>query len=79
MATFSLIMLMNVLVLEVPLIDAMYEKWSEELVVHLSLVQAIAWLTVLLFILEMRKAWSGMVEGGGIGWSEGRRRKRTGV
>ncbi|XP_028548221.1 auxin efflux carrier component 5 [Dendrobium catenatum] len=71
--TFSLSTLTNALVVGVPLVDAMYGKWAEELVVQLSVVQAIVWLTVLLFLLELRKAWSGLPEGGGDLAEQGRK------
>ncbi|KAK8936501.1 putative auxin efflux carrier component 8 [Platanthera zijinensis] len=57
--TFSLSTLTNSLVVGVPLLNAMYGRWSEELVVQLSVVQSIVWLTFLLFMLELRKAWGG--------------------
>lgn len=69
---FSLSTLTNALVVGVPLLGAMYGKWAEELMVQLSVVQAIVWLTVLLFLLELRKAWSG-VAGGGEEVEEGRK------
>ncbi|PKA60945.1 Putative auxin efflux carrier component 8 [Apostasia shenzhenica] len=57
--TFSLCTLTNSLVVGVPLLDAMYGRWSEELVVQLSVVQAIVWLTMLLFVMELQRASGG--------------------
>lgn len=53
---FSLITLTNSLVVGVPMLRGMYGKLGEDLVVQLSVFQAIVWLTVLLFVLELRKA-----------------------
>jgi auxin efflux carrier family len=39
---------------------AMYGEWAQQLVVQLSVFQAIVWLTLLLFVLEVRKAAIGM-------------------
>ena len=39
---------------------AMYGEWAQQLVVQLSVFQAIVWLTLLLFVLEIRKAAIGM-------------------
>ncbi|KAH0471077.1 hypothetical protein IEQ34_000800 [Dendrobium chrysotoxum] len=75
--TFSLSTLTNALVVGVPLVHAMYGKWSEELVVQLSVVQAIVWLTVLLFLLELRKAWSALAEGGGDRMEQGRKEEEV--
>lgn len=58
--SFSLSTMTNSLVVGVPLLKAMYGKLGVDLVVQLSVVQAIVWLTVLLFVLEFRK--SGSVE-----------------
>ncbi|KAK1318258.1 putative auxin efflux carrier component 8 [Acorus calamus] len=54
--SFSLSTLTNSLVVGVPLLKAMYGPEAQELVVQSSVVQAIVWLTVLLFVLELRKA-----------------------
>ena len=56
--SFSLSTLTNSLVVGVPLLNAMYGRLSQDLVVQLSVVQAIVWLTLLLFVLEVRKAGS---------------------
>lgn len=58
--TFSLSTLTNSLVVGVPLLNAMYGKWSQDLVVQLSVFQAIVWLTLLLFVLEVRKSGSAV-------------------
>ena len=57
---FSLSTLTNSLVVGVPMARAMYGEWAQQLVVQLSVFQAIVWLTLLLFVLEVRKAAIGM-------------------
>lgn len=52
---FSLSTLTNALVVGVPLMKAMYGPIGQDLVVQSSVVQAIIWLTVLLFVLEFRR------------------------
>lgn len=54
--SFSLSTLTNSLVVGVPLIKAMYGSVGVDLVVQSSVVQAIVWLTILLFVLEFRRA-----------------------
>jgi auxin efflux carrier family len=39
--------------------QAMYGDWAQQLVVDLSVFQAIVWITLLLFALEVRKAALG--------------------
>ncbi|PIA29846.1 hypothetical protein AQUCO_05800131v1 [Aquilegia coerulea] len=56
--SFSLSTLTNTLVVGVPLIKAMYGPNAVDLVVQASIVQAIIWLTILLFVLEFRKTGS---------------------
>ncbi|CAL9162995.1 unnamed protein product, partial [Musa hybrid cultivar] len=53
---FSLSQLSNILVVGAPLLDAMYGRWAQDIIVQLSVVQIIAWMALLLFALEMRKA-----------------------
>ncbi|XP_059669640.1 auxin efflux carrier component 5-like [Cornus florida] len=53
--SFSLSTLNNTLIVGVPLLKAMYGQMGEDLVVQSSVVQAIAWLTILLFVLEFRQ------------------------
>lgn len=53
--SFSLATLTNSLVVGVPLAKAMYGPNAVDLVVQLSVVQAIIWLTFLLFVLELRR------------------------
>lgn len=60
--SFSLSTLTNSLVVGVPLLGAMYGPWASQLVVQLSVFQAISWLILLLFVLEVRKAGNGMME-----------------
>ncbi|KAK3140429.1 hypothetical protein QOZ80_5AG0400880 [Eleusine coracana subsp. coracana] len=54
--SFSLSTLTSSLVVGVPMAQAMYGDWAQQLVVQLSVFQAIVWLTLLLFALEARKA-----------------------
>jgi auxin efflux carrier family protein len=49
--SFSLSTLTNSLVVGVPMALAMYGEWAQQLVVQLSVFQAIVWLTLLLFVL----------------------------
>ncbi|XP_074582196.1 auxin efflux carrier component 5 isoform X2 [Curcuma longa] len=58
--SFSLAQLTNSLVVGVPLVTAMYGPWAQEVLVQLSVVQAIVWLTLLLFVFELRKAGCGL-------------------
>jgi hypothetical protein len=60
--SFSLSTLTNSLVVGVPMALAMYGEWAQQLVVQLSVFQAIVWLTLLLFVLEVRKAAIGMAD-----------------
>ncbi|CAN0859486.1 Auxin efflux carrier component 5 [Linum grandiflorum] len=53
--SFSLSTLTNSLVVGVPLMKAMYGPMGVDLVVQGSVVQAIIWLTLLLFVLEFRR------------------------
>ncbi|XP_061357415.1 auxin efflux carrier component 5 isoform X1 [Gastrolobium bilobum] len=54
--SFSLCTLTNALVVGVPMVKAMYGPLGVDLVVQASVVQAIIWLTLLLFVLEFRRA-----------------------
>ncbi|XP_028790215.1 auxin efflux carrier component 5 isoform X2 [Neltuma alba] len=54
--SFSLCTLTNSLVVGVPLVKAMYGPLGVDIVVQSSVVQAIVWLTLLLFVLEFRRA-----------------------
>ncbi|XP_027352674.1 auxin efflux carrier component 5 isoform X3 [Abrus precatorius] len=54
--SFSLCTLTNALVVGVPMVKAMYGPLGVDLVVQSSVVQAIIWLTLLLFVLEFRRA-----------------------
>ncbi|CAF2344976.1 auxin efflux carrier component 5 [Brassica rapa] len=54
--SFSLCTLTNSLVVGVPLAKAMYGQAAVDLVVQSSVFQAIVWLTLLLFVLELRRA-----------------------
>lgn len=60
--SFSLSTLTNSLVVGVPLLQAMYGPSAVDLVVQLSVVQAIIWLTLLLFVLEFRRTRIGCME-----------------
>lgn len=55
---FSLSTLTNTLVVGVPLLTAMYGPLGQDLVVQSSVVQGIIWLTILLFMLEVRRTRS---------------------
>ncbi|KAL6624725.1 hypothetical protein ACP70R_032046 [Stipagrostis hirtigluma subsp. patula] len=57
--SFSLSTLTSSLVVGVPMARAMYGEWAQQLVVQLSVFQAIVWLTLLIFALEVRKAAIG--------------------
>ncbi|GMY13966.1 auxin efflux carrier component 5 [Fagus crenata] len=54
--SFSLCTLTNSLVVGVPLMKAMYGQMAVDMVVQSSIIQAIVWLTLLLFVLEFRRA-----------------------
>ncbi|KAK9291723.1 hypothetical protein L1049_019672 [Liquidambar formosana] len=58
--SFSLSALTNSLVVGVPLLKAMYGPMAVDLVVQSSVVQAIIWLTILLFVLEFRRSGTGI-------------------
>ncbi|KAJ8634257.1 hypothetical protein MRB53_027593 [Persea americana] len=55
---FSLSTLTNTLVVGVPLLKAMYGPLGQDLVVQASVVQGIIWLTILLFVFEVRRTRS---------------------
>ncbi|XP_052181106.1 auxin efflux carrier component 5-like [Diospyros lotus] len=59
--SFSLCTLTNSLVVWVPLMKAMYGQLGVDLVVQSSVVQAIVWLTILLFVLEFLRSSTGLV------------------
>ncbi|XP_052137079.1 probable auxin efflux carrier component 5a [Oryza glaberrima] len=54
---FSLASLTNSLVVGVPMARAMYGNWAGQVVVQLSIFQAIVWLTSHMVVLEVRKAF----------------------
>ncbi|KMZ58742.1 putative auxin efflux carrier component 6 [Zostera marina] len=54
--SFSLANLTSSLVIGVPMLKAMYGPFAQEIVVQLSVVQSLVWLTLLLFVLELRKS-----------------------
>lgn len=54
--SFSLCTLTNALVVGVPMVKSMYGPLGVDLVVQSSVVQAIIWLTLLLFVMEFRRA-----------------------
>ncbi|KAI4379035.1 hypothetical protein MLD38_016439 [Melastoma candidum] len=54
--SFSLSTLTNSLVVGVPLLKAMYGQLGMDLVIQGSVIQAIVWLTFLLFVLEFRRS-----------------------
>ncbi|KAL3725671.1 hypothetical protein ACJRO7_030669 [Eucalyptus globulus] len=53
--TFSLLTLTNVLIVGVPLLRAMYGQVGVDIVVQLSVMQAVLWFPLLLCFLEFRK------------------------
>ncbi|XP_047324368.1 auxin efflux carrier component 5 [Impatiens glandulifera] len=59
--SFSLSTLTNALVVGVPLMRAMYGNLGVDLVVQASVIQAIVWLTFLLFVLEFRRSGNDMI------------------
>ena len=69
------------LIVGVPMAQAMYGDWAQQIVVQLSVFQAIVWITLLLFALEVRKAALGTMEmcGRAGTWRQpaGRRRRKT--
>ncbi|XP_047052993.1 probable auxin efflux carrier component 5c isoform X2 [Lolium rigidum] len=54
---FSLASLNNTLVVGVPLLNAMYGKWAQDLIVQIAVVQSIVWFPLLLLAFELRRAW----------------------
>lgn len=60
LTSFSLCALNNTLVVGVPLFKAMYGKWAQDLIVQISVIQAIVWFSALLLGLEIRKAGTGL-------------------
>jgi auxin efflux carrier family len=59
---FSLSTLTSSLVVGMPMAQAIYRDWAHQLMVQLSVFQAIVWITLLLFALEARKAALGTTE-----------------
>ncbi|XP_062196643.1 probable auxin efflux carrier component 5c [Phragmites australis] len=57
---FSLAAFNNTLVVGVPLLDAMYGKWAQDLIVQIAVVQSLVWFPLLLLALELQKAWLGI-------------------
>lgn len=62
--SFSLATLTNGLLVGVPLIKAMYGPQAADLVVQSSVIQAVIWLTLLLFVLELRQTMNKFNSGG---------------
>ncbi|XP_073004139.1 auxin efflux carrier component 5-like [Typha latifolia] len=62
--SFSLATLTSPLVVGVPLANAMYGGWAQDLVVQLSVVQSVLWLPLLLIMYELMQAWSKGVDSG---------------
>ncbi|KAL8459127.1 hypothetical protein ACS0TY_036553 [Phlomoides rotata] len=58
--TFSLSCFNNTLVVGVPLLRAMYGEVGEDLVVQSSVIQALLWFPILLFLLEFWRTTSSM-------------------
>ncbi|KAL6661070.1 hypothetical protein ACP70R_000454 [Stipagrostis hirtigluma subsp. patula] len=57
---FSLAALNNTLVVGVPLLDAMYGRWAQDLIVQIAVVQSLVWFPLLLLAFELRRAWLGI-------------------
>ncbi|KAL6644481.1 hypothetical protein ACP70R_016089 [Stipagrostis hirtigluma subsp. patula] len=57
---FSLATLNNTLVVGVPLLDAMYGRWAQDLIVQIAVVQSLVWFPLLLLAFELRRAWLGI-------------------
>uniref|UniRef100_A0ACD5Y3H0 Uncharacterized protein n=1 Tax=Avena sativa TaxID=4498 RepID=A0ACD5Y3H0_AVESA len=57
---FSLAALNNALLVGVPLLDAMYGKWARDIIVQLSVLQAVVWFPLMLVVFEARQAWLEM-------------------
>ncbi|KAL3833843.1 hypothetical protein ACJIZ3_008579 [Penstemon smallii] len=55
--SFSLSTMNNTLVVGVPLLKAMYGVLGEDLVVQASVIQALLWFPILLFLLEFRRTF----------------------
>ncbi|XP_039162828.1 auxin efflux carrier component 5 [Eucalyptus grandis] len=53
--TFSLCTLPNLLVVGVPMLQAMYGKWAVDLAVQLCMLQSLIWYPLVLLFLEFRK------------------------
>ncbi|XP_031477640.1 auxin efflux carrier component 5-like [Nymphaea colorata] len=58
---FSLSTLSNTLVVGVPLLNAMYGKVGQDLAIQSFLLQAMVWFTVVVIVLEVRKARNSLV------------------
>ncbi|KAM0880179.1 hypothetical protein ACQ4PT_033749 [Festuca glaucescens] len=57
---FSLAALNNALLMGVPLLNAMYGEWARDIIVQLSVLQAVVWFPLLLVVFEARQAWLEM-------------------
>uniref|UniRef100_A0ACD5YDJ1 Uncharacterized protein n=1 Tax=Avena sativa TaxID=4498 RepID=A0ACD5YDJ1_AVESA len=57
---FSLAALNNALLVGVPLLDAMYGKWARDIIVQLSVLQAVVWFPLMLVVFEARQGWLEM-------------------
>ncbi|KAL6900739.1 hypothetical protein ACP4OV_005415 [Aristida adscensionis] len=57
---FSLATLNNTLVVGVPLLDAMYGRWAQDLIVQIAVVQALVWFPLLQLAFELRRACLGI-------------------
>ncbi|XP_042393786.1 probable auxin efflux carrier component 5b [Zingiber officinale] len=77
LTVFSLAQLTNTLVVGAPMLEAMYGRWAQDVVVQISVAQGVVYFPAVLFMLEMIKARPGGGEGknceaeGGGGSEEG--------
>lgn len=63
LTVFSLAQLTNTLVVGAPMLDAMYGRWAQDVVVQISVAQGVVYMPAVLFVLEMIKARAGGGEG----------------
>ncbi|KAG6503796.1 hypothetical protein ZIOFF_036120 [Zingiber officinale] len=65
LTVFSLAQLTNTLVVGAPMLEAMYGRWAQDVVVQISVAQGVVYFPAVLFMLEMIKARPGGGEGKG--------------
>ncbi|OEL12551.1 putative auxin efflux carrier component 4 [Dichanthelium oligosanthes] len=57
---FSLAALNNALLMGIPLLDAMYGEWAQDIAVQMAMMQIVVWFPLLLVVFEARQAWLEM-------------------